>query len=378
MTDTPKILIVDDEHQNLRILAQIMKEQYITIAARNGAEALTRAQADPPPDLILLDIIMPKMDGYEVCRRLKANPQTSQIPVIFITAMNDVEDETRGLELGAIDYITKPISPPIVRARVNNHLALQQARHQIEKQKHALEQQNIELTEAARLREDVEYITRHDLKTPLGPIINFPAIILEEGGALSERQMRYLNHIESAGYRMLDIINRSLDLFKMERRKYQFTPDAVDLLSIFRKIETDTQNLIQSKNLTIRLRVHGQAVQADETFYVKGEELLCYSMLANLVKNALEASPAGEMVTIAIDQESGMARIRIQNRGSVPEGIRERFFDKYITAGKIQGTGLGTYSAKLIAETQRGRIAMTSSEPEGTILTVHIPVLSSP
>lgn len=118
------ILVVDDTPANLSLMTGLLRDDYKVKAAIDGEKALRIAQASPPPDLILLDIIMPGMDGYEVCRRLKADPATRDIPVIFLTAKSGVEDEKMGLDLGAVDYITKPISPPIVMARVRNHLVL--------------------------------------------------------------------------------------------------------------------------------------------------------------------------------------------------------------------------------------------------------------
>ena len=118
------ILVVDDTPANLSLMTGLLRDDYKVKAAIDGEKALRIAQASPPPDLILLDIMMPGMDGYEVCRRLKADPATRDIPVIFLTAKSGVEDEKMGLDLGAVDYITKPISPPIVMARVRNHLVL--------------------------------------------------------------------------------------------------------------------------------------------------------------------------------------------------------------------------------------------------------------
>lgn len=115
-TIKPKILIVDDVPENIQILMETLKYEYTIIAAANGEKALKLALVDPMPDIILLDIMMPEMDGYEVCRRLKKDEKTRNIPVIFVTAMQEVEDETKGFELGAMDYITKPISPPVVRS----------------------------------------------------------------------------------------------------------------------------------------------------------------------------------------------------------------------------------------------------------------------
>lgn len=124
LPDKATVLVVDDTPANLSLMTGLLRDIYKVKAAIDGEKALRIAQSDAPPDLILLDIMMPGMDGYEVCRRLQANPATRDIPIIFLTAKAGIEDEKMGLELGAVDYITKPISPPIVLARVRNHLAL--------------------------------------------------------------------------------------------------------------------------------------------------------------------------------------------------------------------------------------------------------------
>jgi len=126
-TDKPVVLIVDDTPENLTVMNALLKDDYRTKVAHNGERALKVAQSDPRPDLILLDIMMPGMDGYEVCQQLKADPKTAGIPVVFLTAKVEVEDEQKGFDVGAVDYITKPISPPIVLARVKTQLTLKAA-----------------------------------------------------------------------------------------------------------------------------------------------------------------------------------------------------------------------------------------------------------
>lgn len=134
----PSILVVDDTAENIDVLKETLKNDYIVRPALNGALALKIAAADPRPDLILLDIMMPGMDGYEVMRHLQADKNTREIPVIFVTAIAEMEGELKGLELGAVDYITKPVNPPIVKARIQTHLALREARVKLEKQNHVL------------------------------------------------------------------------------------------------------------------------------------------------------------------------------------------------------------------------------------------------
>ncbi len=361
MKDRKTVLVVDDTPVNIQILVEVLKDECMTIVATNGERALRLAAKDPAPDIILLDIMMPGMDGYETCARLKADEKTRDIPVIFVTAKSEVEDELKGFELGAVDYITKPISPPVVKARVRTHLALKEARED-------LARQNEELREAARLREDVENITRHDLKGPLNSIIGLPQIMLQEGSVTGE-QAEHLKVIEESGYRMLRMINLSLDLFKMERGIYHFEPSPVDVQKMIGRIFSENRGLASSKNISLALTVQGEPPQGQAKFLVQGEELLCYSMFSNLIKNAIEASPEGKTVSVNLSSSNG-GHVEIHNMGTVPEKIRSTFFEKYATAGKKGGTGLGTYSARLIAEVQGGTIGMETSEDEGTTITV--------
>ena len=143
--ERPRILVVDDEPINVKVLVDLLRSDYALVVAKDGPQALSRCDGDLLPDLILLDVMMPGMDGLEVCRRLKANPRTQDIPVIFISAMGQAHDETSGFEAGASDYITKPISLPVVQARVRTQLALKHARS-------ALQDHNLKLEERIRAR----------------------------------------------------------------------------------------------------------------------------------------------------------------------------------------------------------------------------------
>jgi sigma-B regulation protein RsbU (phosphoserine phosphatase) len=140
------VLVVDDTPANIKVLMETLKDDYRIVAAVNGQRALQLAASDPNPDIILLDVMMPEMDGYEVCAKLKTDVKTRDIPIIFVTAMSDTQDETKGFELGAVDYITKPISPPVVLARVKNHLELKKAREILKNQNLILEQRVEERT----------------------------------------------------------------------------------------------------------------------------------------------------------------------------------------------------------------------------------------
>src|SRR3954468_23034501 len=135
------VLLVDDEPANIQIVNSILKDEYKIRVATNGAKALELVAATPPPDLILLDVVMPEMDGYEVCTRLKTVPETKDIPVVFLTGQTETADETRGFEVGAVDYIHKPFSPAVVQARVQTHLVLRGVREQLAQQLFTLQKE---------------------------------------------------------------------------------------------------------------------------------------------------------------------------------------------------------------------------------------------
>lgn len=362
-----KILIVDDAPTNLKLLVDVLKNpDYKIYVATSGAAAL-KMVASNNFALILLDIVMPEMDGYELCSKLKANAATKNIPVIFITTQDTPADETKGFELGAVDYIAKPFSMPTVRARVKTHLKLKRVIEELENKNAALE-------EIASLREHVYRISRHDLKSPLNGIIGCSGLIAEDDN-LTPKQIRMLKMIEESGYKMLGMINRSLDLYKMETGTYQYQPTSVNILSIIHKVIIDMDNLsvCQTDRLSVAILLGGKPVTEEDRFIVQGEQLLCYSMFANLIKNALEASPEAGRITVSLDKKE-TAIIRIHNKGAVPVEIRDKFFDKYSTFGKTVGTGLGTYSARLMANTLGGSIYLDTSEESGTTVTVELQI----
>lgn len=227
------------------------------------------------------------------------------------------------------------------------------------------------LKEVARLREDVERISRHDLKSPLNGIINLPKLMLDDDN-LTATQREFLQMVVESGHKMLAMINLSLTLFQVEQAVYQYTPVPFDLLHVLRQVINENKSLAENLRVELRLKFHGFGDPPPKWVTIQGEELLTYSIVSNLLRNALEASPTGNTVTLAIERGTGTAVV-IHNQGLVPPDIQDRFFDKYVTSGKKGGTGLGTYSAKLLARVQGWDITMRSTPAEGTTVIVHIP-----
>jgi PAS domain S-box-containing protein len=224
--------------------------------------------------------------------------------------------------------------------------------------------------EAQRLREEVDRITRHDLKAPLQAILGAPELLAMEG-ELTQPQQKLVRLIEDAAADMLDMINLSLDLYKMESGRYEVRPDSVDVMRLLRRIARELGPLLQARAVELVVDVADSTPEA-EPLMARGEVLLCRSLFSNLIKNAVEAAPEDSTVTVQAGRRGNNVAVDIHNLGGVPEGIRDRFFEKYVTAGKEQGSGLGTYSALLIAQTLGGSVALDSL-PEETSIRVTLP-----
>jgi signal transduction histidine kinase/CheY-like chemotaxis protein len=264
----------------------------------------------------------------------------------------------------------------IVFSNIFSHIAdvqhdkQQEQRERLDALVRQLEDQNKALLEAFRLREEVERIARHDLKTPLASIASVPRL-LRERHAIPPEDDELLGTVERASLRVLSMVNLSLDLFRMEEGTYRLRAQAVDLGALVNAVSRELLAHARSKNLRMMLELPASPV------YAQGEELLCYSTIANLLKNALEASPEGEAVRVTLrrveDDDGVCVALDIHNAGQVPEAAQAQFFHKYNTWGKPGGTGLGAYSARLMARVQRGSLRMASG-PEGTTLSLRLPL----
>ena len=369
----PTLLVVDDVPDNLDVMVELLSNNYLVKVASSGERALKILEQGKIPDLILLDVMMPEMDGFEVCRQIKANPATADVPVIFLTAMSEATDVTKGFAVGAVDFVTKPADPPILKARIDTHLKLRRSFAELKRNRIALIEKNAVLEDNLRLRDDVERIAQHDVKSPIAGIINFSSSLLSDE-QVSREHKEIVKYIEQAAYSILNMVNLSLDLYKMEQGGYEFNPNPVDLVPLLQRILKEMSSELLSRELSVVLSVQGDPVSAGSVLRVLGDELLSYSMFNNLLKNAMEAARPNTVIQVDLALLEELVAIAITNDGAVPLDIRTTFFDKFATSGKQGGTGLGTFSAQLIAKTQNGGIAMsTSDEKQTTTITVQMP-----
>lgn len=361
--ELPTILVVDDAPDNLHLISHLFKGQYKVKLAHNGARAVSICHGDSPPDLVLLDVMMPDMDGFAVAARLREHPGSETIPIIFITALNDDSSRMRGMDLGAVDFVSKPIEPVMLQARVRNFMRYVQLHKRL--------QDDYDLMLAnARLRDEVEQITRHDMKGPLAGILGLLHAI---PNAAPATRTEHLSAIEQVTLQLLDMVNLSAELYKIETGRFTLSAQPLDMQAILRRMADMAAVTYAAKGLELVLQDRG--IEHGKPSAV-GDPLLCHSLFQNLIKNACEAAPDWSRIDIEVvcEEDARELLIRIANRGAVPAAIRDRFWDKFATYGKEGGSGLGTYSARLLAEAQHGRVAMQTDDAQNrTSIEVWLP-----
>ncbi|WP_027178650.1 sensor histidine kinase [Maridesulfovibrio bastinii] len=242
---------------------------------------------------------------------------------------------------------------------------------ELEKKNAQLELQIKERKTAEMIRDEVERINRHDLKSSLNLVIGYPELMLTKGGMTAEQE-KYIKRIAAAGYRMLDMIQSHLDMFKMEQGIYSLKLAGIDLVELLCSLEEEMALLLRREQTFMKITLNGSDVDGTEFVEILGEHMLMRTMFRNLIKNAIEASLPDHPVLVNITR-SHFITVAISNCKPVPNEIRSRFFQKYVTHGKEDGSGLGTYSAMLIAKTHNLDISMATSESDGTVITIQFP-----
>jgi len=214
-------------------------------------------------------------------------------------------------------------------------------------------------------------MVRHDLKTPLNGIISLSKRLQYESN-INNEQRNWVNMINESGQQILHMVEHSLDIYKIEEGTYALKPVPVDITRLFHRLSEEISYLAAKKDVTLAFYRDTRPLSWDTLHWIAGEEMLLANLFSNLIKNAIEASPEKETVTIRLYEKS-MHEVEIHNMGIIPERIQDQFFERYVTADKESGTGLGTYSAKLIASVHGGDITFQTSESHGTTLTVKLP-----
>ena len=358
------ILIVDDTPDNLRVLSAMLTNRgYEVRKALNGQRAIASVQSEPP-DLILLDIKMPEMDGYEVCKQLKAKSNTSEVPIIFISALDDALDKVRAFAAGGVDYVTKPFQEAEVLARIEHQLRIQRLQHQ-------LIQQNEELLRSNRELEQFAYVVSHDLQQPLQSVTGFVKLLqLKYEIMLDEVAQDYLNRIYETGTRMQRLIQDLLTYAQVDRQGEALQP--LDCNQILEQVLDNLQGAIAAKNATLTY---------DSLPQILGSETQLMQLFQNLISNGIKFVPSDVTPTISIasvrHKNQWQIGVRDNGIGIEAEHLEKIFeiFQRIHSTQKYPGTGIGLATCKKIVERHGGRIWVESKLGEGTTFYFTLPAI---
>jgi signal transduction histidine kinase len=378
----PRVLIVDDERRNVELLkVMLAPEGYMILTASNGPEALGLLE-DQRPDLILLDVMMPGMDGYEVTGKIKANPTTKNIPVIMLTALDDRNARMLGLNAGAEDFLTKPVDRAELCVRVRNLLRLKAYGDKLRVAHEALAVALAEAGEARRMAEHANNAKTqflramsHELRTPLNAISGYTEI-LEMGirGVVNPAQVKDLGRIKRAAAYLLRLINDVLTIARLEgARPLHLISIAVNPVLA----EVEGLCILQAKANGLTLTV----APCEHDIFATADAERFQQILLNLTTNAIKFTPKEGSINITCDDDTGVVRIRVNDTGV---GVRlldfDRVFepfvqiDRHLTTETQQGVGLGLSISRELARAMSGDLTLESVEGVGSTFTLSLPI----
>jgi signal transduction histidine kinase len=369
-----RVLVVDDIPKNLQVVGTMLRnEGYEVMGATSGADALESVRVEVP-DLILLDLMMPEMDGLEVCSRFKADPTIRRIPVIFLTASNEMEHLVKGFEAGAVDYVTKPFNAPELLARVRTHLELRHARER-------LREMNDEKNEFMG-------IAAHDLRNPLSAITGYSEMVLEDAQRLKSGAVvntaacgveleQNGRRIREAAKRMVEMVQNLLDANRIERGEMNLNLVPTDLGQALNQVIETQRPHATAKRQTIHL----EGELAPITVLV--DPSVTVQVLENLVSNAIKYSPPGKNIFARLKKDAQSARVEVQDEGpGLSAEDQKKLFGKFARlsakpTGGEHSTGLGLSIVKKMLEAMNGKVWCESELGQGATFIVEFPTTST-
>ena len=368
----PLVLIIDDNPVNLDLLGTLLRGAgCITRAAISGRRGLEVARL-APPDLVMLDINMPEMDGYETCRRLKLDFDLCDIPVIFISALDDSIDKVRAFQAGGADYVTKPFQAEEVLARVRHQFTLSRLQQELRERNRTLEEANLKLREAERMRAGFTAMLVHDLRSPLTSI-GLALGIYEEEGSIPPRT---LAGCQQALAKILGLVQDLLEVFRGEGSDMPLQLEPTEPAAFFDVVKGHFQPEAEHKGIDFACSFDGLPAE------VRIDPLRLERAFSNLLGNALKFTPAGGRIELraAVEAEAGLRWLRAEvsdtGRG-IPPALLPFIFEPYYQAAdedRKTGVGLGLAIVKRIIVAHRGRLEVTNREGGGTTFILRLPI----
>lgn len=364
--DKPKVLIVDDNPNNLQVLGSLLTiHEFQTTAVQSGRQALEVLKTSIP-ELILLDIMMPEMDGFEVCERIKSDPATENIPVLFITALSDIENKKRAFAVGGADFISKPFVKEEVIVRINVHLQKSRYLKQVTETNHHLK-------EVIELKDRFLAIAAHDIRSPLGGANGLVELILEnELGEVNEQQRELLQLVLKTGHQIMHLVSDLLDISVIESGNLKLNFSEISLSKLIADRIRLHQISVKRKNIKIVSKlVEGPQINADE------ERL--GQVLDNLLTNAAKFSPKNTSIIVSLDYQESTAIMKVIDQGpGISSEDQSQLFGVYrkLTAKPTSGeksSGLGLAIVQKIIEGHQGSISVKSKMGKGATFIVRLP-----
>ena len=376
------ILIVDDNPTNISVIAEHLRKLGFRLRVAQSGERALHLVENPSdlPDLILLDVMMPEIDGFEVCRRLKANKVTENIPVIFMTALTETADKVRGFDVGGEDYITKPFQAEEVLARVKAHLRVHKFRQMQEKLLLLEKERTAALSELNNHKDKLFSILSHDLRAPFNGLLGYAQLLMElaaEPTTDREEIEEMANCVHSSGRAAYDLLENLLTWSRMQRDHIVFEPREQLLFVSVQDCVNVLQETAVSKNIILRNEI-------DQTILVHADLNMLEIVLRNLISNAIKFSSPDSEVKICAeinDKDENMVSVAVVDKGigiaAEDLGKLFRIDAHHSTPGTVDeaGTGLGLLLCQEMVAKNGGQISVVSKEGKGSTFTFTVPVV---
>ena len=370
------VLIVDDNPANLGLLFEYLSRTGLEVLlSQDGEDALEKSQFEPP-DIILLDVMLSGMDGFETCRQLKAHPRTQEIPVIFITALAEAVDKIKGFEAGGVDYITKPFQPEEVRARVHAHLTIRKLQQRLQAQNILLAKQTDELRQLNASKDRFFSIIAHDLRSPLTALLAYTRFAAESLASFSQDELQEMvDHLRNTSEKLYELLENLLDWSKIQRGLMSYEPQTVELGEVLLRNAAIFEPNATQKQITLTHAI-------PERTRAYADERMIDAVVRNLLSNALKFTYAHGHVAVTLTETDGFFAVSVADNGmgispaDLPKLFRiDQKYREIGTAGEV-GTGLGLILCKELVEKNGGRIWVKSEVGKGATFTFTLPMLT--